>query len=151
MRLVIQRVNEASVVVNNNPISKIKNGLLILVGIGHQDTKSEAEWLAQKAAKLRIFSDQNGKTNLSLKNVNGSALVVSQFTLYADTEKGLRPSFIKAAEPKLAETLVNYFAKQLENQGVPVQLGQFGAHMQVTLINDGPVTIYMDRNPKSAV
>jgi D-tyrosyl-tRNA(Tyr) deacylase len=149
MRLLIQRVNEASVTAEDKLISKIENGLLILVGIGHQDTKSEAEWLANKAAKLRIFSDTNRKVNLSLRDVDGSALVVSQFTLYADTTKGLRPSFIKAADPKYAKTLVYYFAKHLENQGVSVKIGQFGTHMQVSLINDGPVTIYMERNPRS--
>ncbi|HAJ05712.1 MAG TPA: D-tyrosyl-tRNA(Tyr) deacylase [Chloroflexi bacterium] len=149
MRLLIQRVNEASVTVDEKLISSINKGLLVFVGIGQQDSKSEAQWLANKVAKLRIFPDEFGKTNLSLKDVSGSALVVSQFTLYAETKKGLRPSFINAAHPEYAKPLIQYFAEQLQSNEIPVQLGQFGADMKIALINNGPVTIYMERNPKS--
>tara|TARA_Y100001934_G_C12224863_1_gene712506 strand:+ start:182 stop:631 length:450 start_codon:yes stop_codon:yes gene_type:complete len=149
MRLLIQRVNEASVTVDEKLISSINKGLLVFVGIGQQDSKSEAQWLANKVAKLRIFPDEFGKTNLSLKDVSGSALVVSQFTLYAETKKGLRPSFINAAHPEYAKPLIQYFAEQLQSNKIPVQLGQFGADMKIALINNGPVTIYMERNPKS--
>ena len=149
MRLLIQRVNEASVTVDEKLISSINKGLLVFVGIGQQDSKSEAQWLANKVAKLRIFPDEFGKTNLSLKDVSGSALVVSQFTLYAETKKGLRPSFINAAHPEYAKPLIQYFAEQLQSNEIPVQLGQFGADMKIALINNGPVTIYMERSPKS--
>ena len=149
MRLLIQRVNEASVTVDEKLISSINKGLLVFVGIGQQDSKSEAQWLANKVAKLRIFPDEFGKTNLSLKDVSGSALVVSQFTLYAETKKGLRPSFINAAHPEYAKPLIQYFAEQLQSNKIPVQLGQFGADMKIALINNGPVTIYMERSPKS--
>jgi len=149
MRLLIQRVNEASVTVDEKLISSINKGLLVFVGIGQQDSKSEAQWLANKVAKLRIFPDKFGKTNLSLKDVSGSALVVSQFTLYAETKKGLRPSFINAAHPEYAKPLIQYFAEQLQSNKIPVQLGQFGADMKIALINNGPVTIYMERSPKS--
>ena len=149
MRLLIQRVSKASVSVADTIVGKIDNGLLVLVGVGQKDSKSEAEWLARKTAQLRIFADANGKTNLSLSEVSGAALVVSQFTLYADTRKGRRPSFINAATSDIAEPLIEYFAKQLEGYGIPVKLGKFGADMQVTLVNDGPVTIWMEHNSKS--
>ena len=149
MRLLIQRVSKASVSVADTIVGKIDNGLLVLVGVGQKDSKSEAEWLARKTAQLRIFADENGKTNLSLSEVSGSALVVSQFTLYADTRKGRRPSFINAANSDIAEPLIEYFAKQLEGYGIPVKLGKFGADMQVALVNDGPVTIWMEHNRKS--
>ena len=149
MRLLIQRVNKASVSVADTIVGKIDKGLLVLVGVGQKDSKSEAEWLARKTAQLRIFADANGKTNLSLSEVSGAALVVSQFTLYADTRKGRRPSFINAATSDIAEPLIEYFAKQLEGYGIPVKLGKFGADMQVALVNDGPVTIWMEHNSKS--
>tara|TARA_B100001123_G_scaffold440223_1_gene578780 strand:- start:60 stop:521 length:462 start_codon:yes stop_codon:yes gene_type:complete len=149
MRLLIQRVSKASVSVADTIVGKIDKGLLVLVGVGQKDSKSEAEWLARKTAQLRIFADENGKTNLSLSEVSGSALVVSQFTLYADTRKGRRPSFINAANSDIAEPLIEYFAKQLEVYGIPVKLGKFGADMQVALVNDGPVTIWMEHNRKS--
>lgn len=149
MRLLIQRVNKASVSVEDTIVGKIDKGLLVLVGVGQKDSKSEAEWLARKTAQLRIFADTNGKTNLSLSEVSGAALVVSQFTLYADTRKGRRPSFINAATSDIAEPLIEYFAKQLEGYAIPVKLGKFGADMQVTLVNDGPVTIWMEHNSKS--
>ena len=149
MRLLIQRVSKASVSVADTIVGKIDKGLLVLVGVGQKDSKSEAEWLARKTAQLRIFADANGKTNLSLSEASGSALVVSQFTLYADTRKGRRPSFINAATSDIAEPLIEYFAKQLEAHGIPVKLGKFGTDMQVALVNDGPVTIWMEHNTKS--
>ena len=149
MRLLIQRVSKASVSVADTIVGKIDKGLLVLVGVGQKDSKSEAEWLARKTAQLRIFADANGKTNLSLSEVSGAALVVSQFTLYADTRKGRRPSIINAATSDIAKPLIEHFAKQLEGYGIPVKLGKFGADMQVTLVNDGPVTIWMEHNSKS--
>jgi len=149
MRLLIQRVSKASVSVADTIVGKIDKGLLVLVGVRQKDSKSEVEWLARKTAQLRIFADANGKTNLSLSEVSGAALVVSQFTLYADTRKGRRPSFINAATSDIAEPLIEYFAKQLEGYGIPVKLGKFGADMQVALVNDGPVTIWMEHNSKS--
>ncbi len=146
MRLLIQRVSQASVAVADTFLGKIDKGLLILIGVGHKDGKSEAEWLARKTAQLRIFADLNGKTNLSLSEVSGSALVVSQFTLYADTRKGRRPSFVNAATSDIAKPLIEHFAKHLETYGISVQLGKFGTDMQVTLVNDGPVTIWIEHN-----
>ena len=149
MRLLIQRVSKASVSVADTIVGKIDKGLLVLVGVGQKDSKSEAEWLARKTAQLRIFADANGKTKLALSEVSGAALVVSQFTLYADTRKGRRPSFINAATSDIAKPLIEHFAKQLEGYGIPVKLGKFGADMQVALVNDGPVTIWMEHNSKS--
>ena len=146
MRLLIQRVSQASVSVVDTIVGKIDKGLLVFVGVGHKDSKFEAEWLARKTAQLRIFADLNGKTNLSLSEVSGSALVVSQFTLYADTRKGRRPSFVNAATSDIAKPLIEHFAKHLETYGISVQLGKFGTDMQVTLVNDGPVTIWIEHN-----
>jgi D-tyrosyl-tRNA(Tyr) deacylase len=145
MRLVLQRVKTGTVTVKETKIAEIGHGLVILVGVGQQDTQEQANWLAEKCANLRIFEDHDGKTNLSVKDVGGEALVVSQFTLYADTQKGRRPSFIKAALPEVAEPLVEVFAQGLEKAGVPVQMGEFGAHMLVEIDNDGPVTIVLER------
>jgi D-tyrosyl-tRNA(Tyr) deacylase len=145
MRALIQRVSQASVTVDGQTISSIGNGLLILLGVGHNDTEEQAKFLAEKVANLRIFEDEHGKTNLSALDVRGEAIVVSQFTLYADTRKGRRPSFIDAALPDLAEPLVNRFAELLRGHGVPTQTGQFGAHMQVEIHNDGPVTIWLEK------
>jgi D-tyrosyl-tRNA(Tyr) deacylase len=145
MRLLIQRVSKASVTVEGQTISKIGNGLLILLGIGHRDGQEQATFLAEKVANLRIFEDEQGKTNLSILDVHGEALVVSQFTLYADTRKGRRPSFIEAALPEMAEPLVNRFVELLRGHGVPTQTGQFGAHMEVEIHNDGPVTIWLEK------
>ena len=145
MRLVLQRVKRGSVSVGGEVIGTIGRGLVILVGVGHDDTELHAKWLADKCATLRVFEDDQGKTNLSVKDVGGEVLVVSQFTLYADTRKGRRPSFINAALPEFAEPLVEFFAKQLEVSGVPVQVGRFGAHMLVDIENDGPVTIILER------
>jgi D-tyrosyl-tRNA(Tyr) deacylase len=126
-------------------VAEIGRGLVILIGVGPDDTQSEAHWLAEKCAGLRIFQDSDGKTNLSIRDVKGEAIVVSQFTLYADTRKGRRPSFIKAALPEIAEPLVKAFAEHLKSQGVPTLVGVFGAHMLVEIANDGPVTILLER------
>lgn len=131
-------------------VGRIAQGLLLLVGVGHGDTVAVADWLADRVSGLRIFEDDAGKTNLSLLDVGGSALVISQFTLYADTRKGRRPSFLPAAPPELAEPLVQRFADGLLAAGVAVQHGQFGAQMQVALVNDGPVTVWLEREAGSA-
>jgi D-tyrosyl-tRNA(Tyr) deacylase len=144
MRIVLQRVTQASVSVDGKVIAAIGRGLLILLGIGHGDGQAEADTLAEKCANLRIFEDQAGKTNLSVQDIQGEALVVSQFTLYADARKGRRPSFTDAAVPETAEPLVRYFAERLVALGVSTRTGSFGAHMQVELINDGPFTIMLE-------
>ena len=150
MRLLIQRVSEASVSIAGEVVGRIGAGMLILVGVGHQDSEAEVQWLANKCAGLRIFEDSQGKTNLSILDVGGAALVVSQFTLYADTRKGRRPSFIRAALPEKAEPLVQRFAEHLDDShGIPVEHGQFGAYMQVKLVNEGPVTVWIEREPGS--
>jgi D-tyrosyl-tRNA(Tyr) deacylase len=147
MKAVLQRVRRGRVSVDDHTIAEIGRGLVILVGVGQADTEKEARWLAEKCAFLRVFEDDEGKTNLSVQDVEGEALVVSQFTLLADTRKGRRPSFIKAADPQVAEPLVTLFAEHLAAQGVPTQLGVFGAHMLVEIENDGPVTILLERVP----
>lgn len=144
MRVVIQRVSEASVTVDGAVVGKIDKGLLILLGITHSDGEAEALYLARKIASLRIFEDSDGKMNLSLSEVKGAALAVSQFTLYADMRKGRRPSFIDAARPEQAEPLYRHFCKCLAFEGITVEKGIFQATMQVALVNDGPVTILMD-------
>jgi len=146
MRVVIQRVRAGKVVVQGETIAEIGTGLVILTGIGPEDSEAQAKYLAEKIATLRIFQDEEGKTNLSCLDVGGEALVVSQFTLYADTRKGRRPSFINAAPPEIAEPLVERFAELLRQQGVPTQTGQFGAEMMVEIHNDGPVTIWIERS-----
>jgi len=144
MRAVIQRVSEAQVTVGDEVVAKIGQGLVILLGVAPGDSMATAEQLADKIAHLRIFEDEDEKMNLSVLDVDGEAMVVSQFTLYADTNRGRRPSFIGAAKPDLAEPLVTAFADLLTDRGVSTQTGVFGAHMQVALVNDGPVTITMD-------
>ncbi len=144
MRAVIQRVSEGSVTVDNRKVARIGKGLVVLLGIAPGDTQANAEALADKLVHLRIFEDSEEKMNLSLLDVKGQAIVVSQFTLYADTRKGRRPSFTEAAKPDIAEPLVEAFAGMLEARGVPTQTGVFGAMMEVALVNDGPVTIVME-------
>jgi len=144
MRAIIQRVQHGSVIVEEKTIAEIAHGLVILLGVGPGDDESKANLLAHKIATLRIFSDAQGKMNLSVLDVNGSAIVVSQFTLYADTRKGHRPSFTDAALPALASPLVDHFTGVLTELGVPTQTGEFGAHMLVNIANDGPVTIWME-------
>ena len=144
MKLVIQRVSKAKVEVDNKIVGGIGKGFLVLVGITHTDTEKEADYLANKLCKMRIFEDENGKMNLSLKDVGGELLIVSQFTLYADCAKGNRPSFIEAARPEQATPLYEYFCKKCEEQGIKVEKGVFGAHMEVSLLNDGPVTIVLE-------
>lgn len=145
MRALLQRVSKASVIVEGQTISAIGKGLLILLGVGHGDGELQASFLAEKIANLRVFEDLQGKTNLSILDVSGEAIVVSQFTLYADARKGRRPSFIDAALPEVAEPLVNRFIELLRGQGVPTQTGKFGAHMEVEIRNDGPVTIWLEK------
>jgi D-tyrosyl-tRNA(Tyr) deacylase len=144
MRAIIQRVSEASVEVAGQVVGRTGPGLLVLLGVGHGDTEEEARLLADKSAGLRIFGDDDGKFNRSLLDVGGGALVISQFTLYADTRKGRRPGFTDAAHPDLAAPLVEAYAAALRALGVPVEMGVFGAHMRVSLVNDGPVTIILD-------
>jgi D-aminoacyl-tRNA deacylase len=151
MRTVIQRVRRASVSVDSEIVGAVDQGLLILLGIGPNDTEAEARWLAEKIAVMRIFEDQDGKFNLSLLDVGGEALVVSQFTLYADAAQGRRPSFVKAAPPDIASPLVDRFVDLLRETGVQrVETGRFGARMLVDLQNDGPVTILLDREPQTS-
>lgn len=145
MKLVIQRVTHAKVLVNDEVVGAIDQGFMILAGVVQGDSRAIVEKLAKKTAKLRIFSDENGKTNRSLLDIQGSALVVSQFTLCADTRKGNRPSFIQAAPPEEASNLVDYFVDQLKENGVnQVETGVFGANMQVELCNSGPFTIVLE-------
>jgi D-tyrosyl-tRNA(Tyr) deacylase len=144
MRAVVQRVTSASVSVDNKSIAAIDAGLMILLGVGPGDGEDNAQTLAKKVAALRIFSDDQGKMNLSILDIGGKAIVVSQFTLYADTRKGNRPSFIDAAPPELASPLCEKFIDLLRMEGVPTLSGEFGAHMVLNIVNDGPVTILLD-------
>lgn len=149
MRVVIQRVKEASVEINKKTISAIQAGLLLFLGIEHDDTPEDIDWLCSKLSNLRIFGDENNLMNLSIKDITGSFLVVSQFTLHASTKKGNRPSFIKAARPDTAIPLYENFIANLKTEsGLKVLTGEFGADMKVSLINDGPVTIIMDSKNK---
>jgi D-tyrosyl-tRNA(Tyr) deacylase len=147
MKIVLQRVTHASVTVDGQIVGEIGSGVLLLVGITHTDTTQHAQWLANKIANLRIFPALNGNSGFdrSLLDIGGQALVVSQFTLYAETAKGRRPDFMAAAKPEHAEPLIVYFADQLRSQGLTIAMGRFGAHMSVELANDGPVTIVLER------
>ena len=146
MRIVLQRVKQASVTVGGERISEIGRGLLLLVGVAQGDGEAEADWLAGKVAGLRIMGDEEGRMNLSVRDVGGEVLAVSQFTLLADTRKGKRPSFVHAAPPEEAEALFDHFCGRLREEGVgSVKTGSFGAMMEVALVNDGPVTIVLER------
>jgi D-tyrosyl-tRNA(Tyr) deacylase len=145
MRAVIQRVSQASVTIEGNKVAEIASGLVVLLGVTDSDTSQDIQWLSNKLTNLRIFNDADGVMNTSLKDSNGLAIVVSQFTLYAQTKKGNRPSYIKAAKPEMAKPLYEQFVRQFENDlGQPIQTGEFGADMKVALLNDGPVTIIID-------
>ena len=149
MKAVIQRVSQSSVTINNEIVAQIQQGLLVLVGIEDADNQEDINWLTSKIANLRIFEDENEVMNLSLKDIDGEMIVVSQFTLHALTKKGNRPSYIKASKPEIAIPLYESFVKQMEIElGKKVQTGQFGADMKVSLVNDGPVTIIIDTKNK---
>lgn len=145
MRLVLQRVSSASVTVDDKVVGKISNGLLILLGIEEGDHREALDWAAKKTAELRIFEDDDQKMNRSLLDVGGEALVVSQFTLCADIEKGRRPSFVRAARPEVAEPMCDEFVAMLRELGIHAETGKFGGKMSVSLVNEGPVTIIIDR------
>ena len=146
MKFVIQRVSSASVTIENNIAGKINKGFLVLIGITSSDTKEIAKSMVKKLINLRVFNDAQNKMNLSIKDINGSLLLVSQFTLYADCSHGNRPSFISAAKPDFAKELYEYIISECKKYEFPVQTGEFGADMKVTLLNDGPVTIILDSN-----
>ena len=145
MKLVVQRVKKASVEVEEKTVGAINDGLLVLLGVTHTDTKAEADYLAKKLVNLRIFKDENHKMNLSVKDINGKLLIISQFTLYADTTQGNRPSFTNAGNPELANELYEYFKEKCSEYGLNVESGIFGADMKVELLNDGPVTIILEK------
>ncbi|WP_160139195.1 D-aminoacyl-tRNA deacylase [Chryseobacterium sp. c4a] len=149
MKIVIQRVSEAHVKVDGKIVGEIGKGLMLLVGIDENDEKTDADWLVQKILNLRIFGDEDDKLNLSVKDISGEILCISQFTLIADYKKGNRPSFIKAAKPDKAIPLFDYFKEEIAKSGLKTESGIFGADMKVSLINDGPVTIVMDSITKS--
>ncbi len=149
MKAVIQRVSESHVKVDGNIVGEIGKGLMLLVGIDENDTETDADWLVQKILNLRIFGDEDGKLNLSVQDIKGEILCISQFTLIADYKKGNRPSFIKAAKPDKAIPLFDYFKKEISKSGLKTESGIFGADMKVSLINDGPVTIVMDSVTKA--
>lgn len=149
MKIVIQRVSESHVKVDGNIVGEIGKGLMLLVGIDENDTETDADWLVQKILNLRIFGDEDGKLNLSVQDIKGEILCISQFTLIADYKKGNRPSFIKAAKPDKAIPLFDYFKEKISKSGLKTESGIFGADMKVSLINDGPVTIVMDSILKS--
>ncbi len=149
MRAVVQRVSSASVSIDGEVVGSIGSGLLVLLGVAEGDTEADADYLADKIVKLRVFRDAEDKMNLALGDVGGALLVVSQFTLHADTRKGNRPSFIKAARPELGERLYEYTLDRLRKTGLPVQCGRFGAMMDVALVNSGPVTILLDSEERN--
>ncbi|WP_270749874.1 D-aminoacyl-tRNA deacylase [Fusobacterium hominis] len=151
MRAVVQKVKYSSVTVDNEIIGKIDNGFMILLGVTHEDTLKEVEWLSKKIKDLRIFEDQDGKMNLSLEDVKGEVLIISQFTLYGNCIKGRRPSFTDAAKPNHAENLYNKFIEKFQSFGIKTQTGKFGADMKVELLNDGPVTMIIDTKDVGAL
>lgn len=148
MRVLLQRVSEASVKIEGKINGQIGQGLLLLVGICAEDNQEDIDWLIQKMVNMRIFSDENGKMNLSVQDIHGEILVISQFTLHASTKKGNRPSFIDAARPEIAIPLYNQFIEKLQSSDLKVETGIFGAEMKVSLVNDGPVTISLDSKNK---
>lgn len=145
MRLVVQRVSNAKVTVDENVTGEIDEGFLVLLGVTHTDTKENADFLVKKLCNLRVFRDENDKMNLSVKDIDGELLIVSQFTLYADCQKGNRPSFVNSAKPEYANELYEYFINECTKEVKRVQTGEFGAHMKVELLNDGPVTIILEK------
>ena len=145
MKLVVQRVKTAQVDVEGKTVGKIEKGFMVLIGVTHNDTKKEADYLVKKLCNLRVFEDENEKMNLGLKDVNGELLIISQFTLYADCTGGNRPAFINAAKPEIAEPLYEYFCEECGKNGIHVEKGIFGADMKVSLLNDGPVTIILEK------
>lgn len=146
MKLVVQRVKSAKVEVEGKTVGSINQGFLVLLGVTHTDTKAEADYLVKKLCNLRVFEDDNGKMNLGLKDIGGELLIVSQFTLYADCSQGNRPSFINAAKPDVANELYEYFCEKCKEQNIKVEKGIFGADMKVSLLNDGPVTIILEKS-----
>ena len=145
MKLVIQRVDNAKVEVENKTVGEIEKGFLVLLGVAPEDTKETADFLVHKLVNLRVFIDENDKMNLSVKDINGKLLIVSQFTLYANCKNGNRPSFEQAAKPEQANELYEYFVEKCKEENINVQTGKFGAHMQVSLLNNGPVTIILEK------
>lgn len=144
MRAVVQRVKEASVTVDNQIVGKISKGLLVFLGVGEGDNETDLTYLVDKTLGLRIFQDENDKMNLSVEDINGEILVISQFTLFGDVRKGKRPSFIKSAHPEIGNKFYEEFITKINKSGIKVESGEFGAHMDIDLINDGPVTILID-------
>ena len=144
MKLVVQRVKNANVSIENNIVGKINQGFVVLLGVSNEDTKENADYLVKKLLNLRVFSDNDDKMNLSIKDIEGELLIVSQFTLYANCKKGNRPSFIEAAKPEHAKPLYEYFINECRKENLNVQTGEFGADLQIELINDGPVTILLE-------
>ncbi|TYR82304.1 D-tyrosyl-tRNA(Tyr) deacylase [Priestia megaterium] len=149
MRVVVQRAKEAKVTVDGETIGEIKKGFMLLVGVTHQDEAADADYLADKIVNLRVFEDQTGKMNLSLLDIKGEILSVSQFTLYGDCRKGRRPNFMEAAKPDYAVEIYNYFNEALANKGIHVETGSFGAMMDVSFTNDGPVTLIVESKEKA--
>ena len=147
MRLILQRVSRAAVRIDQQVLGEVGRGYCILVGLTHSDTPAEVQWMAEKVVGLRLFADAEGKMNLGLGEIRGAVLVISQFTLYGNAEKGRRPSFIDAARPEVAEPLYEEFVARLRGFGVTVATGRFGAMMEVEIHNDGPVTLVLERNP----
>lgn len=145
MKLVVQRVKKAKVEVDGNITGKIEDGFMVLFGVTHTDTTENADFLAKRLCNLRVFEDESGKMNLSLKQVNGKLLIVPQFTLYGNCLDGNRPSFTDAAKPEIANDLYEYFCKKCEEYAIPVERGVFGAHMEVSLLNNGPVTLIIEK------